>query len=271
MALDVLGRIGGDHEKALREYFGAGAIYTGEPVSDRPLYLMAFTNRCGSNLLAAYLNALRDFAGFDEELNHFRAIPICRREGIVTLPDYLLWCARSSGDAIYGFKANWEQLGMVFRMGLDRLYAGVRVIHVRRLDTVGQAVSHAIASQTDQWTSLAPSRFEGTVRYDYDDIAKWVNGIVFANQMMHLIVSITRTPCLEVIYENLVENPAEEVARVAAWAGSDCTLRADFRSPIQKQATPLNEDFRERFLSEAGARTLYAGLSAASLRRPSEG
>ena len=101
MALDVLGRIGGDHEKALREYFGAGAIYTGEPVSDRPLYLMAFTNRCGSNLLAAYLNALRDFAGFDEELNHFRAIPICRREGIVTLPDYLLRCARSSGRTAF--------------------------------------------------------------------------------------------------------------------------------------------------------------------------
>ena len=267
MALDVLGRVGGDHEKALRGYFGAGAVYTGQPAEDHPLYLLAFTNRCGSNLLAAYLNGTGAFGGLDEELNHFQAIPICRREGITTLADYMRWCARTSTGVAYGFKANWEQLGMVFRMGQDRRYAaGVRVIHVRRRDIVGQAVSFAIASQTNQWSSLSPSRFEGTVRYDYGDIANRVNGIAFANQMMQLTISLTRSPSIEVVYEDLVEDPARELSRISAWVGFDCTLSDGFQPPIARQATALNEEFRERFLREAGAKTLFAGLPPAPTR-----
>ena len=47
------------HEKVLRKLFGAKCAYDGRMVFDTPLMLIAFTNRCGSNLLADYLRAAR--------------------------------------------------------------------------------------------------------------------------------------------------------------------------------------------------------------------
>ena len=49
-------RTPGRHETTIKRQFGSRVRFEGTaPVFDKPLILMAFTNRCGSHLLADYL------------------------------------------------------------------------------------------------------------------------------------------------------------------------------------------------------------------------
>ena len=77
----------GPHESKIRALFPDAFAWQGpEPLFSKPLYVLAFTNRSGSNLLADYLLQTGRFRGFGEALTAADAIVITDVYGAGEMP-----------------------------------------------------------------------------------------------------------------------------------------------------------------------------------------
>lgn len=233
------------HEKALRKHFRTQCTYDGPVAFKAPLMLIGFTNRCGSNLLAGYLRAAKGVAGFQEQLNHDVVAKVSREQGIESFADYIRHV--SNRTARHGFKAGVEQVAMLYRLGIARMYPSVRVLHITRRDTLAQAVSFSIADQTKQWVSWQPRKSEP--RYDRADIDRRLDWIALQNESMRVASRIYGFAYGHVTYESLVRSPSEAVDRAATFFG----LQPPETLPkprLARQADAVNADFTERYLKD---------------------
>ena len=249
-----------NHEKVIRSFFGERVQYSGtEPVFSYPLYLLGFSNRTGSNLLAEYLRATKAFGGFREQLNHTSVVTLSESMGITTFPDYFIKVATKFGtpDSFYGFKASWTQILMLLRCGIDRMYKGVKIIHLTRGDGVAQAISFSIAHQTSQWTSLQ-SRVDTQPTFDFEDIAARLESNLFSSDAIALTCSLFDIPRLHVTYEVLTENPQSVMSEIEAFSGRDFGAWEPQPPLLEKQSGSINDKYRERFIASARRRILAA-------------
>jgi hypothetical protein len=225
----------GIHEKKLRAQFGPRfEIPEAAAPQDQPLICLAFANRSGSNLLADYLRKTPVFAGFHEQLNFDTVQRTCDTQGLDSFAGYLAAVRETFGNGkpIYGFKASWDQLAMLRRAGISRAFADMRVVHVTREDVLDQAISYHVAAQTQQWTSRQEGDPNATPTYDYKAISKLMQAAL-----------------------QIVETPVETVDRIAEFAGHAGMVWTPSEPSIKKQASRLNQEFRERFLDEARVKT----------------
>lgn len=81
----------GPHELTICSLFPQAFAWTGSsPVFSKPLYILAFTNRSGSNSLADYLRQTGKFRGFGEGLNGDEVERNVRRDPTInSFPDYI--------------------------------------------------------------------------------------------------------------------------------------------------------------------------------------
>lgn len=233
------------HEKILRKLFRARCTYDGPVVFDAPLMLIGFTNRCGSNLLAGYLRAASGAAGFQEQLNHDVVTKVAREQGIDSFADYIRHVSKRA--ARHGFKAGVEQVAMLHRLGIARMYPSVRVLHITRRDTLAQAVSFSIADQTKQWASWQPRRSEP--RYDRADIDRRLDWIALQNEAMRVASRIYGFAYGQITYENLVRSPPEAVTRAATFFGLEPPETLP-KPGLTRQADAVNADFIDRYLKD---------------------
>ncbi|HUF57790.1 MAG TPA: Stf0 family sulfotransferase [Thermohalobaculum sp.] len=245
----------GAHEERLRELFAGAMVYEADaPVFEHPLYVLGFTNRSGSNLLGEYLRGTSRFCGFQEQLNHPAVESRAAELGLSSFPAYVeAIAARGRGQAPFGVKASSSQLSMLLRCRIDRMFAGLRLIHIVREDTVAQAVSFSIAYQTKTWTSL---HGEGgpEAAYSYDDILRRLSGFTSANALMAHQAALFDIPCLKVTYEALTEDPASVMRAVGRFAGVGLDAWQPGETRLRKQATDRNARFKERFERECRER-----------------
>lgn len=240
----------GVHEKALRDHFGPNAVFTGTtPVFDHPLYCLAFFNRSGSNLLAEHLRATPYFSGFQEQLIHSAVINQSTAHNLSSFPDYIRHVS-AKGAGVHGFKASVDQLMMLERFNIPRMYAGgMRLIHIIREDVVGQAVSYAIASQTLQWTSRQKAvRSESEVHYDPALIAGLMEGALRSRNGIQLFAKVFDIPMIEVSYEQVVKRPKSALRRVGRFHGLPTGDWKIIKPRIDRQAGEINDQFRSAFL-----------------------
>jgi len=242
----------GPHEQELRRHFGKRTIYFGGTQIAAPLFLLAFTNRCGSNLLAEYIRGLSYFAGFREELTHSRIIERCRQERLSSPAEYMLSLHSASPAQHYGFKANADQLAMVFRLGLSKLFSSTKVVHVRRHDALDQAVSFSIADQTKMWWSLnEPTNVQP--KFIFDDIRARLEGIMQADAAIPVIAALGGADYFQLRYEDLVTHPLREIRHFSEFAGT--APPQNVAAPrISKQSTATNLQFRQQFIDCARQR-----------------
>jgi len=233
------------HEKILQKLFRANCTYDGPVVFSDPLMLLGFTNRCGSNLLAAYLRAAKGVTGFQEQLNHDVVANVSREAGIDSLAGYMLYV--SKGAARYGFKAGVEQVAMLHRLGITKMYPSVRVLHITRHDTLAQAVSFSIADQTKQWVSWQPRKSEP--RYDQADVDRRLDWIALQNESMRVAARVFDFAYGQITYESLVRSPVEAVTRAAAFF--DLEPPKTLPKPrLTRQADAVNAAFIGRYLKD---------------------
>ena len=250
----------GVHEQALRKFFKGSVAYDGPPVFDHPLYCIGFFNRSGSNLLAGYLRATPYFSGFHEQLNFNTVEKQSADWGVTSFPGFVREASErlGKGQFVHGFKASVDQLMMLQRFGIPKMYAGgLRIIHITRGDLIGQAVSYQIASQTQQWTSQQSGiGTDVEVRFDAKQVTHLVEAAQASVNGIAMFAELFDCPRLHVSYEELVKRPARVLSRVARFAGQTGADWPVVKPGIKRQASELNERFRQQYLAETRAKLL---------------
>jgi trehalose 2-sulfotransferase len=244
----------GSHAPNISRMFQGNTVFSGsEPVFDATLHILAFTNRSGSHLLAEYLTAHPGLRGFGEVLNHSVVANQSASFGIKGFPDYIAHLAKPvpiKPQAAYGVKASWDQLNMLFRWRIDKMFTDVRIVHICRHDIIGQAISYMIATQTNQWTSRQKADPDAVPRYDFNALCNHLHLFSLANDSIVITANAQSTPYHRVAYEDLVARPQDTVAGVLHFAGLDMGGYALPVPKLEKQASDLSNQFRERFLTD---------------------
>jgi LPS sulfotransferase NodH len=257
------------HLRAISEYFGGGMIYRGEtPMFDQPLVVLVFTNRSGSNLLVDQLSTHPQIEGFGwndqygELLNSDEVAAIAPTLGVISFPAYLAALAGPScaRGAMFGVKASPEQLVMLLRCRIDRMFAGLRLVYTTREDTLGQAISMSIALATEQWDSTCPALPNAQPRYDFEQLSDLIAMFRQSNIYARLVMEAFGQTWHGVSYEQLTADMDATVRRVAAWLGLSSDGWTIPPPRISKQASALSDAFRAQYLSDI--RNAALGLGA---------
>lgn len=243
----------GQHEDVMRRFFKDKVSYNGSPIFTHPLYCLAFSNRSGSNLLASYLRATPFFSGFHEQLNFDTVERQSLQWECDNFPDYVYEATTrfNKGKFVHGFKASVDQLMMLERFGVPRMYeGGLKIIHITRGDLIGQAISYQIASQTKKWTSKQEGLIsEDAVVFNPEQISSLVQDAQYSANAISLFAEIFNVPRLHVTYEMLVNNPQRVLEQVAEFTHQDAANWPVREPDIKRQASELNDEFRARYLA----------------------
>ena len=241
------------HEKVISDHFKGNVRFEGTaPVFAQPLWILAFTNRSGSNLLGEYLGNHPGLGGFGETLNHTNVVRVSTAKGIASFPDYITGITHPyhRKGRIFGVKASWDQLQMLYLWRIDQMFPVVKLVHIKRDDTLAQAISFMIAQQTKQWTSKQKQAPVNAPDYDFDKLRKHIPRLHQANDAIALTAASVGVKTHTVIYERMIADPQATLDALFHWGGLAPFGMTLPEPQLQKQASDTSADFRTRFLAE---------------------
>lgn len=248
----------GLHERQLRGLFGGRLRNQGTtPIFPRPLIVVAFTNRSGSNLVCDYITQTGRVGGAGEFLNHDVVAKRCAAAGskITSLPDYisLLHHTLAGPGRSLALKASWDQLAMLLRHNIPAMFAGMIVLHCTRVDTLAQAVSYAIALRSGEW--MQPRQGARPPRSPQDpgdiplsQIEAQIDTLHRANLLIRLLCDAHGAQRWEIGYERLCQDKGVHLARVLHAAGLVPPDWMPGAPHLEQQAGPLNQSVTSAFL-----------------------
>lgn len=232
------------HRPSIEKYFSDQLYFEGNcPVINRPLIVLAFTNRSGSNLLADFLCQTSLVAGLGEYLNHETVVNKSISNKISSFPDYFLHLGLrvSRKGQSFGVKASAEQLKFITDWRLNRMFTRTLIVHIHRDDIYNQAISHWIAGQTGQWTSLQKKKESAGVIFDGPKILNIVNDIIIDNNSIHLHCMRERLNYISISYQEVISDPKAVVLRIFQAAELDIGDWTPSEPKISKQSSIINE------------------------------
>lgn len=222
-------------------------VFAGTPRS----YLIATTPRCGSHYLGHLLRATGQLGSPLEYFSRGRIRDWQTRLGISSLPELFrhLLRIRTAPTGWFGVKAHWPQVEPIAAdAALFDLFHFERFIQLTRPDRIAQAVSLVIAQQTSAWISFQTARQQPV--YDAQAIAAALAGIEFQLGCWEQFFATRGTEPLVIVYDDLVADPAGTVCRVLNHCGLPAAAASHDPLIPQRQASPLNEAWAERFRAE---------------------
>jgi LPS sulfotransferase NodH len=206
------------------------------------------------------------------------------------LEDYLreLQLLRSGENGVFGLKIHWPQLETLLAEAgslspgaptfacsaalLEPLLGGPPVcVHVLRRDIDRQAVSMWIAQRSRRWSVLEPGAPGSTdlpeervrrVSYSFAGIERCRRGIALDALRWDRFFRCNSIAPIEVVYEDLCDSWAEEIARVAGRLVPGLSVSPESIAPpdIMKLADARSAEFLRRY------RTDLAGRDPRSIR-----
>jgi LPS sulfotransferase NodH len=237
----------GLHQQEIEALFDGHVTWNGrKPVIPHPLVVIAFTNRSGSNYLAELMRSTGRLAGLGEALNADTVAKRCDMWGVEDFPGYFAALAQRN-RVPFGVKASWDQLLMLLRCRIHEMHRGLHVVHIRRRDVVGQAISRDIAWQTGKWTSLTKVEQEVTPTYDAGRITSQIAAIHQEEVFFPLIFEAFDLQVTDVVYEELSRDPMTVVQRTMQEIGLPCPQWYPAQTRIGKQANATNDAFRAAY------------------------
>jgi LPS sulfotransferase NodH len=246
LILDLLGRTG-THQQKIEDFFDGSVQWTGiEPAIQKPLIVLAFSNRSGSNYLAELIRSTDQIVGLGEALNADTVIKRCKDWGVRSFPEYFQ-SLNEGKSRPFGVKASWDQLLMLQRFRISEMHTGMKVIHIYRRDVIGQAISREIAWQTGKWTSLTPVPDPVAPSYNQKRVTQELASVLMAEAAFPLIFEAFGLDVVHVSYEGLVNDPTGTVRDTLSSIGFPVAEWTHQETRIKKQADATNEDFRRNY------------------------
>ncbi len=212
----------------------------------RSIVLLCFTNRCGSNYLAAALGSSGHLNVAGEVLNQDAVAESTadKRSFGRFIASTLADCQVDGRVAI---KVGGPHLEILGEAGLLDLWRDrVHYIFMERADRLAQAISWEIAVQSGQWVAEFPAISEPV--YDRARIAAAINQFADINRSFDEFFGMNGIVPQHVIYEDLDADPAAVVARVGRGAGLPDPVFNRAGIGLRRQANARNAEWRARFL-----------------------
>jgi trehalose 2-sulfotransferase len=161
-------------------------------------------------------------------------------------------------NGVYGIKLFSAHFDLVAKSRWAERLPGLALVHVRRRDLLGQAVSLARAIQTRQYKAGdAPS---GEPRYDPALIADCLARTAYGQARWECWFARNGVEPLRLDYEDVVGAPEAAVAAVARLVGIEEAPAVDWsRVELRVQRDDQSEEWRRRFAAERADRSYLDG------------
>jgi trehalose 2-sulfotransferase len=240
------------HEEKLRDYFSSFELPESNVALERPVCIMLFTNRSGSNAIGEYLRASHRFTGFAESFNYRRILKHSEQNKFNGFDAYLQWqVSRLERDkAIIGMKASVDQAMMLYHCGaIPHYFSNIHWLLVQRNDVLSQAISFSIAAQTNQWTAGKKSGNEQAT-YNFSDIKRRVEKLTDAYAQMNAFCAMLGIEPHRVIYEDFIRDPQRYTRDIAAAMNINEIEFDESRLTMRVQRDDTNRRFKEQFIAD---------------------
>lgn len=243
------------HEQEISRMFGGRMRPEPDDAAvERPLLVLVFTNRSGSNYFCDCLVSTGEFEDAGEALNWDVVKNRKERQGIGSFPEYLSRHVATLNDSAKSvvLKASIRQLLMLWRHGLvgpEGLYRNVKYAHIERKDLLAQAISYSIADQTRQFTSEHKKKGSNPV-YKRNDIQTRLASIIQQNSFAKEFFASVDLPVLPIVYESFISRPEQAILRVSKFTGISPLEMDNSKIRLQKQKTKINDVFKDKFRQE---------------------
>jgi trehalose 2-sulfotransferase len=221
-------------------------------------YVICTEPRSGSNYLCQLLASTRVLGAPVEYFN----IQALRGRGHLDYPDdpesQLAQIPRlgATPNGIYGVKVFSNQFDYARETRWAERLPRLSFVYLTRLDLLGQAISHARAAQTQQWTARGSTEREPV--YDFEAINAELLRLARAQARWTYFLARNDMPVVHVIYEHLVQNPQLFVDAIARLVGvtEPATIDAS-KVQVRVQRDVVNDDWRARFVGQARNLSLF--------------
>lgn len=248
-----------DHLDALQQHFGkldAGTLDIPDNVS---FLLLGFTNRSGSNYLAELIASDGRIANAGENLNFDTVLEHSIQRGFKSLQEYFQFLVRhTSFNNIVSIKVAPAHLEVLAVAGiLDKIIDRCKFVVIERSDKLGQAISHAIAFQTGKFTStMADAKAAPALNFNADELTAIIEDISESYKQFSLFFSRNGIVPAHVMYEHLVADQDAVIKYVGKQIGISDLKIERHRITLAKQATSINLNWRELYLSRCNQNVL---------------
>ena len=237
------------------------------PFPDEPRVLIIATSmRSGSNLLAGLLYQTGRFGVPAEYLTAESLQGWTERLGTKSASELLreLSGYRTTPNGVFAAKVHFQQLECLGGFAkLMETFPSARFVFLYRRDILAQAVSMAIALQSDQWVKHEKARDQQPV-YDEAQIDHCLRKVVLESSSWKYLLAANGFPWMELAYEDLVARKADAIQRVAELMGESLDATAvPIQTVYQKQANARNSEWMERFRASRHLNPLFPGSSPA--------
>lgn len=236
------------HLRAARHRFKLRSMADDLPGTD--FVFLCFTNRCGSNYVAASLasdgrlNVGHEFfnddmiadAPPDEETLASYVSGLARREG-------------KGGRLVTKLAVPHVKLLADFGL-LAHMLPRSRFIMIERSDVLGQAISFSIAWQNRRWDSgLQPTIPDSELVFSSPMIDGIICEIVKQNAAFQQFFAINNITAFTISYEQFTASPDFFLSELSTWLDVDPPLRhVPSAIALERQSGAVNSDWRQRFM-----------------------
>lgn len=226
---------------------------------DQKKYIICTTPRSGSNLLCGLLSSSNKMGNPSEYLNPWGSfIPLAKNnhlldsQGRISMEAYLKYFIekKSTSNGCFGLKLLFGQLERFgeFQAVKDFLQQS-RYIWLVRQDTIAQAVSLYIATETDAWKSFTEEKkSREKLEYNEKKIYDYIEKIIRHNLEWKKFFLVNQIEYLQVNYEDLIVTPQTICQKICNFCGieTDHQFLID-KVQFKKQGDSLNEEFASIF------------------------
>jgi trehalose 2-sulfotransferase len=224
-------------------------------------YLICASPRTGSTLLSSMLMDTA-LAGQPFEFMHELSMRefFTRVGRPLELEEYVdfLKERRCSQNGVFGFKAQFEQLGGMFPdhdIQAKFIRSFDRFVVVYRRNVLAQAISCYKAMLTGVWheTAEAGLSAQGAIAEAYDaaEIAKYLAAMIDQPESWRRLLAKCGVDWLEIAYEDLSEDPVGMLNRVTEYLDIDIGALPKAPSPrLCRQSDEVSREWGERFVAD---------------------
>ncbi|HTW25981.1 MAG TPA: Stf0 family sulfotransferase [Acetobacteraceae bacterium] len=244
------------HQKLVEKEYDPATLYDWDRYDNAKVdaFLLCFANRSGSTYLANHMASLGVFSErtLHNNFEYFTGpiiLNFLRQNPDARFPEFMAHLIKNftSQSGYFSAKLSIDIVVWLTRTGaMARCFRAPRFLTIIRRNIIAQAISHVIAMQTSQWTSLKRTK-DATLTFNPDEIAASVRRIAVGRALSEVFFTFHGITPIEFVYEDIVADPT--LIRTTLSGIVDPSRMNNVPPPLrlERQATGLNAEWEERF------------------------